>query len=158
MIIDEAVYLEHYGVQGMKWGVRRRMNKASVANLRGKGLSRRQAKNTVRYQNRVDAMKMAATGRRGKTSIYKQLNNRAIANQQLSFRAAIKGRGKIKAASAAQLKMNQTMQAKVLAGKKPVTSALLKVGGISIKNINYSTAGGNKPTDYSRKKAAKASA
>ncbi len=35
--VDE--FLEHYGVQGMKWGARRASNRASVAKLQGKGLS-----------------------------------------------------------------------------------------------------------------------
>ncbi len=45
-MIDQDVdeFLEHFGVQGMKWGSRRAANKSNVANLQRKGLSSRQAK------------------------------------------------------------------------------------------------------------------
>ncbi len=60
--IDQEVedFLEHFGVKGMRWGLRREANKSNIARLQSKGLTKRQAKNTNRYQNRVDAQRMTA--------------------------------------------------------------------------------------------------
>lgn len=136
MILDENA-LEHYGVQGMKWGVRRATNKANVSALREKGLSRRTAKKTNRYQNRVDAQRMAATGRNGKVGVLKQLKNRAVSNQMLSLRTVARHPLSTKKAATMQLQRNQKTQARIANGEKRVTATLLKLGGVSIKDINY---------------------
>lgn len=139
MIISEENYVEHYGVQGMKWGVRRRANKANVASLQGKGLTKRQAKNTNRYQNRVDAQRMAATGRQGKVGVLKQLNNRAISNLSLSLGTMVRHPLSTKKAANLQLKKNKDIQKKIGNGEKRVTAALLRLQGVSIKDIDYTT-------------------
>lgn len=138
---DEEVldFLSHYGVQGMKWGVRRATNKASRLRLRNQGLSRRQARNTVRAQNHVDKMRMAATGRQGKVNVLRQLSNRAFANQHLSLTTVIRHPLSTKKASQLQLQKAQKMQQQISEGKKKVNAVLLRIGGVSIKDIDYST-------------------
>ncbi len=134
-----AVFLEHYGVQGMKWGTRRASNKSNVARLQGKGLSKRTAKNTTRYQNRVDSQRMAATGRQGKVSVLKQLNNRGKSNMMLGLGTIAKHPLSTKKAATLQLQKNQNFQTKINNGEKRVSASLLRLQGISIKDINYST-------------------
>ena len=154
MIITEEKYIEHFGVQGMKWGVRRSMNKGSVQKLRNKGLTGRQAKATVRYQNVVDRQKMAATGRRGKVGVLNQLNNRAISNQRLSLGTIARHPLSTKKAANLQLQKNEQLRKNILGGKAKVRNYLFELQGISMKNINFSTGtkDANRPTDYSRKK------
>lgn len=139
MISDQAIedFLEHYGVQGMKWGVRRAANKASVAKFRKQGLTGRQAKRTVRYQNRVDAQKMAATGRAGKVNVLRQLSNRAISNQMLSIGTVARHPLSTKKAAARQLEKNKKTQAKIANGEAKVRNWMFEQSGISIKNIDY---------------------
>ncbi len=132
-------FLEHFGVQGMKWGIRKASNKSTVAKLQRKGLSKRQAKNTNRYQNRVDAQRMMATGRRGKVSALKQLRNRTISNTMLSLSTVAKHPLSSKKAATLQLQKNQQAQVKIKNGEKQVTATLLRLQGISIKDINYKT-------------------
>lgn len=150
MIVDEVAYLEengknplnefleHYGVQGMKWGKRKSTNKANVARLQAQGLSKRQAKSTTRFQNRVDAQRMAATGRNGKVSVLRQLNNRAISNASLNFSTVLKHPLSAKKAANLQLEKNKKTQRKIINGEKRVTAALIKLGGVSIKDIDFS--------------------
>jgi len=132
-------FLEHYGVQGMKWGQRRAANKANVARLRESGLSKRQAKNTNRYQNRVDKQRMAATGRQGKVSVLKQLSNRSYSNLTLSPLTILKHPLSTKKAAQLQLQKNAKVQEKIGKGQKKVSATLLKVAGVSIKDVDYST-------------------
>lgn len=139
MEIDGTYYLEHYGVQGMKWGVRRATNKANVSRLREKGLSKRAAKNTNRYQNAVDKQRMAATGRNGKVGVLKQLNNRATSNARLGVGTVLRHPLSTKKAAARQLEKNEVTKQKILNGEKRVTATLLKMQGISIADIDYST-------------------
>lgn len=155
MIIDEQIFLKHYGVQGMKWGVRRSMNKSSVAKLRKKGLTGQQAKATVRYQNLVDAQKMAATGRRGKTGVLNQLNNRMISNQMLSVGTIARHPLSTKKAATLQLQKNADLQKKIGKGEAKVRNWMFEMRGINIKNIDFKLSADNKPTDYSRKKGLK---
>lgn len=136
MIVDKD-YLEHFGVQGMKWGVRRATNKANVAKLQEKGLTKRQAKATNRAQNMVDAQRMAAVGRQGKVSVLKQLNNRAIATQSLSLGTMARHPLSVKKATTLQLQKNQETQAKIALGEKRVTATLLKLQGVSIKDLDF---------------------
>lgn len=155
LVLDEDPvenFLAHYGVQGMKWGVRRAMNRAAVNKLRLKGLTGHQAKATVRYQNAIDAQKMAATGRNGKVGVLRQLNNRAISGMHMSTLTALRHPLSVKKASALQLQKDEMLRKKVLAGQAKVRNYLFELRGISIRNINYSLAGGSKPTDYSRRK------
>lgn len=138
MIITEEYFLEHYGVQGMKWGARRAANKANIARLKDQGLTKRQAKVTNRAQNIVDAQRMTATGRQGKVNALRQLNNRAISNTRLSLSTIAKHPLSSKKAATLQLKKNRENQIKILNGEKKVSAALLRVGGVSIKDIDYS--------------------
>lgn len=137
MIVNEEIYLAHYGVQGMKWGVRRATNKAAVTKLRSKGLTGRQAKATVRYQNMVDAQKMAATGRQGKVNVLRQLNNRMISNMMLGTGTMIRHPLSTKKAATLQLQKNQALQKQIGSGKAKVRNWLFEMRGINIKNINY---------------------
>ncbi len=131
--------LTHFGVQGMKWGVRKATNKSNVAKLQKKGLTRRQAKNTNYAQNRVDAQRMASTGRQGKVSALKQLKNRSISNTMLSPSTIIRHPLSSQKAATLQLQKNQQVQAKIANGEKRVTATLLKLQGVSIKDIDYTT-------------------
>ncbi len=139
MEIDVNEFLEHYGVQGMKWGQRRASNKASVASLRSKGLSKRQAKGTTRYQNKVDAQRMTAMGRQGKVNALKQLQNRGTSNTMLSPSTILRNPLSSKKAAKNQLEKNKVLQQKIGRGEKKVTATLIKLGGVSIKDINYNT-------------------
>lgn len=130
-------FLEHYGVQGMKWGQRKAANKANVARLRKKGLSKRKAKNTNRYQNNIDAQRMVAAKRNGEVNVLRRLNNRAISNQMLSLRTIAKHPLSTEKAAQTQLKKNIETQSKIANGEKKATAALLRFQGISIADINY---------------------
>lgn len=138
MIVSEEAYLEHYGVQGMKWGVRRAANKSRVAALQSKGLTKKQAKATNRAQNRIDMQRMAASGRQGKVSVLKQMQNRAVSNASLSARAILKHPLSTQKAATYQLERNQETQHKILNGQKKVTATLLKWQGVSVKDLDFS--------------------
>lgn len=135
--IDEY-FLQHYGVQGMKWGQRKAANKANVARLQSQGLSKRQAKNTNRAQNRVDAQRMAATGRNGKVSALKQLQNRGVSNTNLSIGTIARHPLSTKKAANLQLQKNQKLKDKIANGEKKASALILKVGGVSIKDLDFS--------------------
>ena len=138
MFENVDIFLAHYGVQGMKWGVRRAYNKDRVAALQEKGLSKRQARNTNRAQNRIDKMRMTATGRQGKVGLVKQARNRASSKSDLGLTTIVRHPLSSKKAAIRQLRKNTETQAKIADGKKKVTNGLLKLGGISIKDLDYS--------------------
>lgn len=139
MIVNEEYYLEHYGVQGMKWGARRAANKANVARLQGKGLSKKEATRTNRAQNIVDAQRMTATGRQGKVSVLRQLNNRAISNTRLGLGTVVRHPLSAKKAAKLQLQKNEITQKQIANGEKKVTAALLRMQKVSIKDLDFST-------------------
>lgn len=130
-------FLAHYGVQGMKWGVRRATNKTNVASLREKGLTKRQAKNTNRAQNNIDKQRMTAAGRQGKVSLLKQARNRVASNGMLGVTTILRHPLSSKKAAVRQLRKNKETQAKVMAGEKRVTAALLKLNGVKIEELNF---------------------
>lgn len=130
-------FLAHYGVQGMKWGVRRATNKANVASLREKGLTKRQAENTNRAQNNIDKQRMTAAGRQGKVSLLKQARNRVASNGMLGVTTILRHPLSSKKAAVRQLRKNKEMQVKVMAGEKRVTAALLKLNGVKIEELNF---------------------
>lgn len=132
-------FLEHYGVQGMKWGVRRATNKANVQRLRDSGLSKRQAKNTNRAQNAIDKQRMTATGRQGKVGLVKQARNRVASSQMLSLGTIVRHPLSSKKAAIRQLQKNKEKQQKILNGEARVTAALAKFNGISVKDLNFET-------------------
>lgn len=138
---EDLEFLSHYGVQGMKWGQRRATNRESRQRLESKGLSKRTAKNTVRAQNRVDAQKMAATGRNGKVTVLKQLQNRTISNTMLSPGTILRHPLSTKKAANRQLGKTAELQAKIANGEKRVTASLLKLQGVSIADMNFSLEG-----------------
>ena len=53
MFIDEEVYLEHYGVKGMKWGVRRERRKAKLAAMTPKERAAAKRKRKRRINNGI---------------------------------------------------------------------------------------------------------
>ena len=109
MIIDEAVYLEHHGVKGQKWGVRKKktsgdperdsvvQRRKRVAVVVGIGLGAAVAagsiyairnqkvsalKNVPVFQKKTKAGKIAAKGfmnRHGSTPVSPELRSRALA-------------------------------------------------------------------------------
>ena len=136
--IEVTSFLEHYGVQGMKWGQRKAANAANVQRLKGKGLSNRQAKNTNRAQNQIDVRKMAATGRNGKASVLKQMNNRSTANMTLSLGSVLKHPLSTSKANRHELKKSEGIQKDIANGDRKVRAKLLEIGGVSIANLDYS--------------------
>lgn len=117
--LDE--FLVHYGVQGMHWGQRRAYNRANKSRLiREKGLTRRQARNTNRAQHRVDVKRMIATS-----------NIRLTAGARLSHPVSSQRSATL------ELHKNRETQIKIEHGKKRVTAALIRVHGVSIKDLDF---------------------
>lgn len=145
-------YLEHFGVKGMHWGQRKAYNKANVARLQSKGLTKRQAKNTNRFQNRVDAERMIAYGRSGELSVLQRLNNRAQANSMISLTTALRHPLSTKNASQLELKKQTEVQRKVAAGEKRATAFMYKLGGVSLKDVNFSSKDSSKKVSTGPKK------
>ncbi len=82
---------------------------------------------------------MTATGRKGKVNALKQLSNIGKSNRMLNPSTVIRHPLSSKKAATLQLKKNQETQAKIKNGEKKVTATLLKLSGVSIKDINYKT-------------------
>jgi hypothetical protein len=134
----DAYFLEHYGVQGMKWGQRRAANRASRTSLREQGLSRRTARKTVRTQNNIDKVRMAATGRQGKVSVLRQLSNEAFSNQRLSPSAVLNHPLSTRNAAQYQLRRSSEAQQRILSGEDRVQGFLARMSGISVANLDFS--------------------
>jgi hypothetical protein len=65
VIIDEEAYLEHYGVKGMQWGVRRENRRASRERNRKRNMTARtKAKNAGRANAKTHAQRVDEARRR----------------------------------------------------------------------------------------------
>lgn len=146
MIIDQQSYLKHYGVAGMRWGVRKdgksvrkQAKKDQVAKLQAKGLSKRQAKATSRAQNIVDAQKMTATGRQGKISLGQQAVNRMVSNNSLSLSTVLKHPLSSQKAAQTELAKWADIQKQINSGEKKATELLnRKLAGVMVSELNFS--------------------
>lgn len=123
MTLDE--FLEHHGVKGQKWGVRRAEKRAA------KGPNRFGNRNTAQFQRRTDRVARVASG---KASVGDQLKA-GLFNVPL---ANIVAEGSLRGGSALTLERNARVQAKIVAGKKNATDTLLRLQGVDIRELDFS--------------------
>lgn len=113
-VVDEYLeefLLEHSGVKGMKWGVRRKQ------------------KRTARQQKRIDRVRRVAGGTGSKTD--KFVSSMIVVPGFRGIRGATRG---------AQLHLNalQKEKDKILAGKAKAKDLLNKAYGINMRDLNFS--------------------
>lgn len=136
-ILTLEEFLSHYGVIGQKWGVRRASNKAARAKLMSKGLSKRQAKGTVRAQNIIDRQRAAAFQTRGEIGVRQMLRSRGISNMNLSLSTIVRHPLSTRNAARTQLQRNTVLQSRIANGEKRVTASLLRLRGVSIADLSF---------------------
>lgn len=126
MIIDEAVYLEHFGVKGQKWGVRR-------AEIRtAKGPDRFGNRANVRFQGQQNQLKRIASGRGSKTE------RTVAALAQIPLANIIVERS-ISGGAMRTLEQNQRFKDRVNAGRLVIPDMLNRLGGVDVREIDFDT-------------------
>lgn len=119
-------FLEHQGVKGMKWGVRRAEKRAA------KGPDRFGNRNNHSIQRRLDRVSRVASGTAsGGDKVRALLFN--INPALVLFEG-----GSVKGAAAHQLESAAKIQRKITAGKMNVTDTMLRVQGVDIRELDYS--------------------
>lgn len=73
---DENNYLEHYGVKGMKWGVRKDLKKARTPKARKEYLAKKDSKWLAKTKDPKKASRVARRASREAKKLTKQLNRR----------------------------------------------------------------------------------
>jgi len=124
---DEEIdaVLEHSGVKGMKWGVRRAEARAA------KGPDRFGNRNNERAQRNIDRVSRVASGTASKGDKVKTaLFNIPAAN--ILLESGLKG------ASQAALDRGARMKRQTEAGKRNVSDILNRMGGFDIRELDYS--------------------
>jgi hypothetical protein len=118
MIVNEELYLEHYGKTGMKWGSRK----------------------TKKAQRGIDIVRRVASGT-GTTSDV----NAAIKTGLLSEKKIFdKHKGNASSAAREALDRQKRVQSSIKKGKSKSVEILSKTQGINIKELNYSYTNPNK--------------
>lgn len=125
--IDE--FLEHFGVKGMKWGVRRaqRLNDQAAS-----GVDKFGNRNNKSTQRRIDNVRKIASG---KASAMETLRGVAF---NVAPEYIVKAGFSIKGGAQEQLDAAQKVQTKIVGGKKKATDVLLRMGGNDIRTLDYS--------------------
>lgn len=119
-------FLEHQGVKGMKWGVRRAEKRAA------KGPDRFGNRNNDVVQRRLDRVSRVASGTAsGGDKVRALLFN--IPPGLVLFEG-----GSVKGAAANMLERGAKTQRKINAGKRNVTDTLLRMQGMDIRELDYS--------------------
>lgn len=112
MILDEQSYLRHYGVKGMKWGVRRAQRR------------------TERQQKHLDAIKKGTRSDATRSERFK-------ASMKVPIGDLIAGRG-VQGGSKRALDRAAKTQSQIQAGEKKAKDILLRAGGVNVRNLDYS--------------------
>lgn len=119
-------FLEHHGVKGQKWGVRRAEKRAA------KGPDRFGNRNNDVVQRRIDRVSRVASGTAsGADKVRALLFN--IPPGLVLFEG-----GSVRGAAANMLERGAKTQRKINAGKKNVTDTLLRMQGLDVREIDYS--------------------
>lgn len=113
MIIDEEVFLEHYGVKGQKWGQRRQR----------------------RAQSQVDTLKRVSKGQ-AKGRDKRVAGSLGVLSKKGAARTLRRLEKKQKV-----LEMNRTSSNVIRRGSAHVTTALHSLQGVSMKDLNFSQTG-----------------
>lgn len=119
-------FLEHHGVKGQKWGVRRAQARAAM------GPDRFGNRNNDVMQRRIDRVSRVASGTAsGADKVKALLFN--IPPALVLFEG-----GSVSGAAANMLDRGAKTQRKINAGKMNVTDTLLRVQGVDIRELDYS--------------------
>jgi hypothetical protein len=113
MQIDEDAYLEHVGVKGMKWGVRRKI------------------KRTARQQKSVDRVRRVATGTASKR------DKLFAATFQIPVTDLIAAKGSLSKSGQRILTRADSNKAKIEAGKMKTTDFLMRLQGVNIRDLDF---------------------
>lgn len=147
----DAHFLEHFGVKGMKWGVRRQ-KAVAAAKQRAKTPDRKGNRNNVKAQRRVDVVRRIASGKATKQDYGIALVNSLLQQGPLGTAIEVGAGGGVKGAAANRLDRAAKLQGKIGSGKKRVTDKLLRMQGVDIRELKYGYSGQAKKTATSVKK------
>lgn len=124
--VDE--FLEHYGVKGMKWGVRRAEKAKAAARVRSKDPERFGNRNNRSYQRNVDRHKAIAKG--GGT-----LGSKAMVALSATGQEWVSNSFSVRGIAEARIDSVKTQKAQIKAGKKRVTDKLYRMQGVDLREI-----------------------
>lgn len=124
--VDE--FLEHYGVKGMKWGVRRAEKAKAAARVRSKDPERFGNRNNRRYQRTVDKHKEVA---RGKGSF----GTKAMIALSATGQEWVTNSFSVKEIAGSRVTTLKTHKAQISAGKKRVNDKLYRLQGVDLREI-----------------------
>ncbi len=121
---EDVEFLEHFGVKGMKWGVRRVNSDGNARNLGNR--------NNDRAQKLFDRISRVASGNASKrdkliTGLY-----------NVNVTDLVRAKGSVQGASKLVLDRATKNQAKIANGKNKVNDILAKVYGVNVSQLDFS--------------------
>jgi len=124
-------FLEHYGVKGQKWGVRKANKAVAKAGERAKTPDRFGNRNNQDTQRRVDRVRSVASGTAStatKARVALTVNGQEFINNSFSLQAT----------AASRLDRDARLQRSIVSGRSRVTDRLTRLSGTDIREINLS--------------------
>lgn len=123
---EDVDFLAHFGVKGMKWGVRKDTDSGGGAPKRDFG-----SRNNKQVQRRVDKTRKIASG---KASLSEKtmaalfnIPVRDIINEQ-----------SLRGAAQTALDREQRIQRKITEGKKRTTDVIARLNGVNYRDLDFS--------------------
>jgi len=129
-------FLAHYGVQGMKWGVRKDYLRSEQARRKEKGYGPVKRWSTGSHQRRIDRRRAIAEGKNKNSRPIQQLGNQFEVYRTSKVKTKITNPVSYANRAQKDLRNAEGLKKRIAKGERRVTALAYKAARVDIQDIN----------------------